>query len=119
MARDRKNQLSITYKKESIQEMSFESNFFDRVFCISVIEHVPKSQWKSFMGQLIRVLKLSGQLILTMDLPSFDVFRYEGVLSCCNVQSLGEIDHSIPPSIRHPNWRYETVGLVLIKKENR
>lgn len=38
---------------------------FDRVFCISVIEHDPN--WRSVLEEMIRVLNPGGLLLLTMD----------------------------------------------------
>lgn len=49
-----------------LKRIPFEDNWFDRVFCISVCEHIP--EWKRVIDELFRVLKPGGVLILTMDI---------------------------------------------------
>ncbi len=43
-----------------------DSGYFDRVFCVSVMEHIP--DWRKCLSELFRVLKPGGKLILTMDI---------------------------------------------------
>lgn len=104
----------VNYKRETIQNMIFEDNLFDRVFCLSVIEHIPQSEWSICMKQLIRILRPGGRLIITFDMASRDAYRYKDLISGIKVP--GDIDHSIPANIRHPDWKWETVGLVIEKK---
>jgi len=108
---------SIIYMDEPIQKLSFDTGYFDRVFCLSIIEHIPREEWKICMRELVRVLKPYGKLIITMDMSSRNVFEYKDVFQYCGVQSLHSIDHSTPWKIRHPDHTYETVGLVLAKQE--
>lgn len=45
----------------------YAGNCFDKVICISVLEHLPKDQIKSAIDELIRVVKPGGKIALTMD----------------------------------------------------
>lgn len=64
------NDLSISglhFGKADIQKLPFHSNSFDRVFCISVIEHIWNDPMRS-INELIRVLKPNGRLAITVDI---------------------------------------------------
>ncbi len=93
----------ITYEQASIQKMSFNDGFFDRVFCLSVIEHIPRSQWHTCMQELLRVVRPGGKLLVTLDMDSTDTRGYEDIIKHSDADLLGEIDHSVPSSIRHPD----------------
>ena len=106
----------ITYEQVSIERMSFENGFFDRVFCLSVMEHIPRSQWRVCVEQLLRVLRPGGKLAITMDMGPEDTHCYENIIRYSGASLLRQIDHSIPPSTRHPDWDWETVGIVITKE---
>ncbi len=112
----KKFRLPIAYERQGIQQMKFEDGFFDRVFCISVIEHIPRSEWQICVQQLLRVLSPGGKLLLTMDMGREDTHRYEDIIRYSGAQFQGSIDHSIPRSIRHPHWKRETAGIVIVKE---
>ncbi len=56
----------ITQVQGDVCKIPFPDNWFDRVVCCSVIEHMP-SDWAQATRELIRVLKPGGRLLLTMD----------------------------------------------------
>ena len=74
---------SIEYRREGIESTSFKDNTFDRVCCISVLEHCraesPKNEnltpqcqkdrelQKKIMHEMLRVLKPGGLLVVTVD----------------------------------------------------
>ena len=73
----------IEYRKESLESISYEDNTFDRVCCVSVIEHcreqfvknekmTPQTEkdrklQRRMMNEMIRVLKPGGLLVVTVD----------------------------------------------------
>jgi SAM-dependent methyltransferase len=73
----------IEYKRESLDSMSYPDNFFDRVCCVSVIEHCraenvendklapqtedDRSFQRKIIVEMMRVLKPGGLLVFTVD----------------------------------------------------
>jgi SAM-dependent methyltransferase len=47
--------------------LEFPSNHFDKVFCISTMEHVPREKFQDAIDEMVRVTKPGGQLAITMD----------------------------------------------------
>ncbi len=113
----------VAYTGQSIQTMGFPDAFFHRVFCLSVIEHIPKADWGLCMKQLARIVKPGGRLLLTLDMstPDADARVYEQLLAACPLEPLGNVDYPVPitaedRALRHPGHTYETVGLVWQKE---
>lgn len=56
---------------EPIQQLSWPDESFDRVYSISVLEHIqPAENAQAALAQLGRVLKRGGKMILTVDLST-------------------------------------------------
>lgn len=64
---NKKYRTLVTFKMESATAMSYEDNTFDRIFCISVIEHMPDPDIAGSIQEMERVLKTGGLLLLTFD----------------------------------------------------
>jgi ubiquinone/menaquinone biosynthesis C-methylase UbiE len=71
---------NVTYSLGNATSLEFEDNTFDRVFCISVLEHLEeeniggvyvnyrkKNLDVKAIGEMLRVLKPGGRLVLTFD----------------------------------------------------
>ena len=104
----------IAFRRESITQMSFADGFFDRVFCISVLEHLPPRDRLKAVAEMARVLKPGGRLIVTMDLPRDEPHAADSIVEASGLCLLGGLDHSIDRSLRHGHT-YEIGGLVLDK----
>lgn len=60
--------------RQSSQELP--SDHFDRVFCISVIEHVPRRKVRGLVREMARILKPGGLLVMTVDVNiEYDMAR--------------------------------------------
>ncbi|WP_017691727.1 class I SAM-dependent methyltransferase [Paenibacillus sp. PAMC 26794] len=55
--------------KADLAQLPYESGKFDRVFCISVLEHLDTGTMLRAFREFARVLKPNGQLIATFDVP--------------------------------------------------
>ena len=65
--------LKIKYYPDSIAKLHFNDNFFDKIYCISVIEHLPEKIAYKGMNEMARVLKKGGLMIITLDLDGIHV----------------------------------------------
>ncbi len=109
---------NITVVKGDARSLPFPDNWFDRVFCISVLEHIPDNHIKG-VEEMIRVLKPGGMLLLTMDVvtqgkPYVDNFFLDTEAAINVVKALGiEKIHCPPNAIR--GWlHHEQVELGIL-----
>ena len=56
----------LAFREASIEKMPYPDGAFDKVFCISVLEHM-KPPHLGHVKELIRVVKPGGSLLITMD----------------------------------------------------
>lgn len=50
-----------------IQDIDLPNNTFDRVFCISVLEHIPYKERPICMQKFINLVKSGGRIVITVD----------------------------------------------------
>ncbi|WP_317899499.1 class I SAM-dependent methyltransferase [Aurantibacillus circumpalustris] len=80
----------IQFKFSGMEKIDAQDNSFDRVFCISVLEHIDNPAiWQKGLKEMARILKPDGRLILTFDfalsnkyLSIGDVLNYTGLIPC-------------------------------------
>ncbi len=104
----------------SLFELPYESNRFDTVFCISVLEHLkdPGNRRPAlasipllgslFRGQIFaaiaefkRVLKPEGLLVLTFDYPRINLRYLRTVVRSTGMEFVGPTDFSVPSDALH------------------
>ena len=61
------------YSYASITNLPYEDKMFSKVFCISVLEHLPQEEIIKALKEFKRVLKSKGKLILTIDHPACNI----------------------------------------------
>ena len=100
-------------------DLRFPDGHFDRVFCLSVIEHIPQNLWAGCMKELQRIVRPGGRLIITQDmtLEEAEGRLYLRLVESCSLGLLGDPSYPVPLSpgerlLRHPGQGYETIGLV-------
>jgi SAM-dependent methyltransferase len=82
------DRLGINFYNEGVTKMTAPDNYFDRVFCISVLEHIEDITVKQKgIREMVRMLKPGGLLILTFDLGIgnplnniLDIVQYSGLM---------------------------------------
>lgn len=77
--------------------MPYPDATFDRVFCISVFEHLaPLDQLRSLL-EFTRVLRNDGLVVLTVDHPTVDLDRLTAQLAMVGLRFAGAADFTVPP----------------------
>ncbi|MGQ9425474.1 class I SAM-dependent methyltransferase [Gilvimarinus sp. F26214L] len=61
------HQVPVDYCRGELTELPFPDGSFDRVFCISVIEHLGHEGAPAALAELRRVLRPGGRLLITTD----------------------------------------------------
>jgi SAM-dependent methyltransferase len=109
----------VLYLPDSAAGISLADASVDRVFCLSVLEHVPQADWARCMGEFQRVLRPGGRLVVTLDMSraDADARQYRRLVEACSLRLLGDTDYVVPIAeadsrVRHPDQPYETIGLV-------
>ncbi len=59
--------ISVNYYNDDMASTKFSDKYFDRIFCISVLEHLPKYKVKIVFDEWRRILARDGLMILTLD----------------------------------------------------
>ena len=94
--------VTLNHRCEPIQQLSFPTDWFDRVYCISVLEHLPAGEDFVAMRQMARVTKPGGYLILTvdfapiaMDRVAYDERQFLRICHETGFEVVGDTDFSI------------------------
>ncbi len=113
----------VRYHSCPADRLDFPDGRFDRVFCLSVMEHIPRSVWKDCMREFERVLRPGGRLVITLDMTSAEADGRvdRELVRSCGLPLLGDPDYDVPitpesKQLRHPGHGYETIGLVWAKE---
>ena len=110
---------SIRFVPDGATDLHFPDGHFDRVFCLSVIEHIPPEIWPRCMEELQRVLRPGGRLVITEDMTEEEANQclYRRLIDSSRLSLLGNPHYEVPlrhedQQLRHPGQGYETIGLV-------
>lgn len=76
--------------------LPYSGEMFDKVFCISVLEHLSLIDRGDALVEFHSVLKHGGKLILTLDYPGADPQEMAETLNSCGFVFEGQIDLLIP-----------------------
>jgi len=116
---DSKSRSPVHYLSHYADDLRFPDAHFHRVFCLSVIEHIPQGLWTRCMREFQRVLRPGGRLVVTQDMTPEEANRqiYLNLVECCSLTLVGSPRYDVPMDredqrIRHPGQNYETIGLV-------
>ena len=87
---------NLTIDYADITDLPYPYKLFDKVFCISVLEHLDPESRRDALLEFYQVLKPGGKLIMTLDYPTSDPQELAGMLKDCGFSFAGEVDFAIP-----------------------
>ncbi len=109
----------VHYTPDRADALQFPDAHFDRVLCLSVMEHIPVENWPACMREFTRVLGPGGRLVITLDMTQeeADERRYLRLVDTCPLRLIGDPHYVVPidpadGQCRHPGHGYETIGLI-------
>ncbi|WP_350333974.1 class I SAM-dependent methyltransferase [Coralliovum pocilloporae] len=127
----------IAFQNCVIEQTPYADNQFDRVFCISTLEHVKDAfkrrpvLWpfrpllKPFfrynvengLKEFARITKPGGLVVLTMDVPRVNVNYLDLIMKNSGLEFAGPVNRQLPAdAIRSPDGKLTCFRCVLVKK---
>ncbi|MBI4656173.1 MAG: class I SAM-dependent methyltransferase [Elusimicrobia bacterium] len=93
---------SINFKVASISRLPYENASFDRVYCISALEHMNPGEDEEAVREMCRVLKPGGRLLITVDfspvsLPDRRSYNANDIVKMIKISGLelsGKLDYA-------------------------
>jgi ubiquinone/menaquinone biosynthesis C-methylase UbiE len=91
----------------------------DKVFCISVLEHLDGNSILATIKEFKRVLKDDGQIILTIDHPYLKSKDLVQIVDSFELEFVGSLDYETPKNVLHgPYNGLKTYSAILQKVQN-
>ncbi len=86
----------VNVKQANLTKLPYKTGMFDKIFCISALEHLPDSDKLQALKQFRKVLKNSGMIILTLDYPDTTMDAMEKLADEAGLKLVGNKDTAIP-----------------------
>lgn len=96
---------NIDFKVANLTALPYEDKKFDKIYCISVLEHLSYDVMENSFREFHRALKDDGLIILTFDFPSINLDLLSKALKNTGFSFLGEVDFNIPENVLN-SWIY-------------
>lgn len=81
-------------------ENEFKPNFFDKIFCISVLEHItPVANIKIILENFKKLIKPDGYIILTIDHPFLGTEHFVNYVNASGLIFASEADYKKPNNV--------------------
>lgn len=107
---------TVNFKQASIANLSYRNGMFDKVFCISALEHLSDEDKLNSLKGFRKVIKNNGMIILTLDYPDTTIETMERLADEAGLKLAGDKNEAIPTnSINWENKLY-CFRMVLVKK---
>lgn len=86
----------IFFSRASLAVLPYKDSKFDKIYCISVLEHLPSKDIFLSLKELKRTLKDDGLIVLTFDYPGIDLKYLKKILSDLGLVFAGSVSFEIP-----------------------
>lgn len=123
---------TIDFHVASISRLPFENEQFDRVYSISVLEHMKQGEDEKAVMEMSRVLKIGGKLLVTVDFSpkpvprrSYNEKDIHRLIGISGLKILGEYNYRFDSWEKHlndikqafskPQAKVSSAGFVLVK----
>ncbi|NOV00579.1 class I SAM-dependent methyltransferase [Paenibacillus planticolens] len=80
-----------------LTQLPYANCFFDKIFCISVFEHLNLADMQLVLEEFKRTLKDYGIILLTLDYPTIDLSKFQSFVQNAGLEFCHEADFTLPP----------------------
>jgi SAM-dependent methyltransferase len=98
-------------------EKEFECETFDKIFCISVFEHIP-DQALEVLNNFKKLIKPGGLIIMTLDHPFMMSDHFVSLVNLSGLQFVADVDYKIPKNVVHGPYNGLKVYTAILTKES-
>ncbi|MCR8642536.1 class I SAM-dependent methyltransferase [Paenibacillus sp. N1-5-1-14] len=85
----------------NLSNLPYANDFFDKIFCISVFEHLSLVDMQLVLQEFHRTLKDDGIVILTLDYPTIDLKIFQSFVQNAGLEFFPEADFELPLDALH------------------
>ena len=110
--------LGVHFSSDNITKLKYDSEQFDKIFCISSLEHMDTETIKSGLLEMKRVLKDSGTIVLTIDYPTLKPETLIGLVGEVGLKINGEYNYDLPTNAIESTYfggKLNCYNMVLVK----
>jgi len=99
----------VDFSIANLSALPYENNKFDKIFCISVLEHMDQTSLFGAFQEFNRVLKEDGLLVLTFDFPDiqFDILRE--AIRQSDLTFYGDVSYELPEDALYSRFHPPTL----------
>ncbi|UOE58475.1 class I SAM-dependent methyltransferase [Priestia filamentosa] len=89
----------IHFSQSSLTNLPYQNKSFDKIFCISVLEHLSKEDMEKTFKEFRRTLKDQGLLIVTFDYPAINLGELKILLDKVKLKFHGDYSFAKPSNV--------------------
>lgn len=86
----------VRFNQCSITSLPYEDKKFDKIFCISVLEHMSSQDIKLSLGEFKRTLRDNGLIVLTFDYPTINLEQFKDTVNEVGLNFVGSFTFNMP-----------------------
>ncbi|SEO94779.1 class I SAM-dependent methyltransferase [Paenibacillus sp. OV219] len=95
---------SITLSQAGITELPYDNQLFDKIFCISVLEHLTPADAILALKEFERTLHADGVIVVTLDYPAVNLSYFQSIVRLAGLEFYGPIDTSMTRNSLHTEY---------------
>lgn len=100
-----------------LTKLPYKSRLFDKIFCLSVLEHLDIMALEKTIKEFSRVLKDDGLIVLTFDFPVINLESFQPLVNRCGLQIKGSANFIKPSNALYsPSYNLYCFRMVLEKR---
>lgn len=89
--------------QHSLCDLPFDDGTFDRIFCLSVFEHLSRGEQESALHEFHRLIGPAGLIVLTLDYPTVRLAELQYLINNAGLEFAGPVDFTQPHEILKQN----------------